>query len=47
MAWRSFFPWAVTFGEVGWFGFCSVMAFLGILTIGFVYEWRKGALEWD
>ena len=41
------FPWAVTFGEVGWFGFCSVMAFLGILTIGFVYEWRKGALEWD
>ncbi|WP_018698229.1 NADH-quinone oxidoreductase subunit A [Amorphus coralli] len=41
------FPWAVTFGEIGWFGFGSVMAFLGILTIGFVYEWRKGALEWD
>lgn len=41
------FPWAVTFGEVGWFGFFSVMAFLGVLTIGFIYEWRKGALEWD
>lgn len=41
------FPWAVTFGEIGWFGFFSVMAFLGVLTIGFIYEWRKGALEWD
>ena len=41
------FPWAVSFGEVGWFGFFSVMAFLGVLTIGFIYEWRKGALEWD
>jgi len=41
------FPWAVVFGDVGWFGFWSVMIFLGVLTIGFVYEWRKGALEWD
>jgi NADH-quinone oxidoreductase subunit A len=41
------FPWAVTFGDIGWFGFFSVMAFLGVLTIGFIYEWRKGALEWD
>ena len=32
------FPWAVTFGEIGWFGFFSVMAFLGVLTIGFIYE---------
>jgi len=41
------FPWAVTFGSLGWFGFWSMMIFLGVLTIGFVYEWRKGALEWD
>ena len=41
------FPWAVTFGEIGWFGFWSMMIFLGILTIGFAYEWKKGALEWD
>ena len=41
------FPWAVTFGELGWFGFWSMMAFLGVLTVGFVYEWKKGALEWD
>jgi NADH-quinone oxidoreductase subunit A len=41
------FPWAVVFKGVGWFGFWSVMAFLGVLTIGFIYEWRKGALEWD
>ncbi len=41
------FPWAVAFNSVGWFGFWSMMIFLGILTIGFVYEWRKGALEWD
>ena len=41
------FPWAVVFGDIGWFGFWSVMIFLGVLTIGFVYEWRKGALEWD
>ena len=41
------FPWAITFGELGWFGFWSMMVFLGVLTVGFVYEWRKGALEWD
>lgn len=41
------FPWAITFGELGWLGFWSMMAFLGVLTIGFVYEWKKGALEWD
>lgn len=41
------FPWAVAFREAGLFGFWAVMIFLGILTIGFIYEWRKGALEWD
>jgi NADH-quinone oxidoreductase subunit A len=41
------FPWAVAFKEVGLFGFWSMMLFLGVLTIGFVYEWKKGALEWD
>ncbi|MGD9740403.1 MAG: NADH-quinone oxidoreductase subunit A [Bauldia sp.] len=41
------FPWAITFGELGWFGFWSMMIFLGVLTIGFIYEWKKGALEWD
>src|SRR4030088_2975993 len=38
------FPWAVTFGGLGWFGFWSMMIFLGVLTIGFIYEWKKGAL---
>ena len=41
------FPWAVAFGEIGLFGFWSMMVFLGVLTIGFIYEWKKGALEWD
>ena len=41
------FPWAVSFGEMGWFGLWSMLVFLGVLTIGFVYEWKKGALEWD
>ncbi|MFD2183072.1 NADH-quinone oxidoreductase subunit A [Rhodoplanes azumiensis] len=41
------FPWAAAFGEIGSFGFWSMMVFLGVLTIGFVYEWKKGALEWD
>lgn len=41
------FPWAVAFGELGWFGFTSMMIFLGILTVGFIYEWKKGALDWD
>jgi NADH-quinone oxidoreductase subunit A len=41
------FPWAVVFGRLGAFGFWSMMVFLGILTVGFIYEWKKGALEWD
>src|SRR6476620_6252135 len=41
------FPWAVAFGEIGAYGFWAVMIFLAVLTIGFIYEWRKGALEWD
>ena len=41
------FPWAVSFGGLGWFGFWSMMIFLAVLTIGFIYEWKKGALEWD
>jgi len=41
------FPWAVAFGQLGLFGFWSMMIFLGVLTIGFIYEWKKGALEWD
>jgi len=41
------FPWAVSFGDVGMLGFWSMMIFLGVLTIGFIYEWKKGALEWD
>ncbi len=41
------FLWAVAFGGIGAFGFWSMVAFLGVLTIGFIDEWRKGALEWD
>jgi NADH-quinone oxidoreductase subunit A len=41
------FPWAVSLGDIGLFGFWSMVVFLGVLTIGFVYEWRKGALEWE
>lgn len=41
------FPWAISLGQIGVFGFWSMMLFLGVLTIGFVYEWRKGALEWE
>jgi NADH-quinone oxidoreductase subunit A len=41
------FPWAVAFHDVGAFGFWSMMVFLGVLTVGFAYEWKKGALEWD
>jgi NADH-quinone oxidoreductase subunit A len=41
------FPWAVSLGNIGLFGFWSMMIFLGVLTIGFVYEWKKGALEWE
>jgi len=41
------FPWAVAFDQVGVFGFWSMMLFLAVLTIGFIYEWKKGALEWS
>ena len=41
------FPWAVALGDIGLLGFWSMVVFLGILTIGFVYEWKKGALEWE
>ena len=41
------FPWAISLGAIGVFGFVSMMIFLFILTIGFIYEWKKGALEWD
>jgi NADH-quinone oxidoreductase subunit A len=40
------FPWAITLGKIGLYGFCSMMIFLFILTIGFIYEWKKGALDW-
>lgn len=41
------FPWAVVLRKIGWFGFFAMMLFLGILVIGFIYEWKKGALEWE
>ena len=41
------FPWAVVLQEIGMFGFLAMMLFLGILVIGFIYEWKKGALEWE
>ena len=41
------FPWAVSLGSLGLFGFWSMMVFLAVLTIGFIYEWKKGALEWE
>src|SRR5258708_39222866 len=41
------FPWAVTLGAIGMFGFWSMIVFLAVLTVGFVYEWKKGALEWE
>jgi NADH-quinone oxidoreductase subunit A len=41
------FPWAISLGKIGMFGFWSMIAFLGVLTIGFIYEWKKGALEWE
>jgi len=41
------FPWAVTLGKIGLFGFWSMIVFLGVLTVGFIYEWKKGALEWE
>ena len=41
------FPWAISLGSIGLLGFWSMMVFLGILTIGFIYEWKKGALDWE
>ena len=41
------FPWAVALGKIGLFGFWSMIVFLAVLTVGFVYEWMKGALEWE
>lgn len=41
------FPWAIAFKGIGVFGFVSMLMFLGVLTIGFIYEWRKGALDWE
>ena len=41
------FPWAISLGKIGMFGFVSMMIFLSILTIGFIYEWKKGALAWE
>ncbi len=41
------FPWAVSLGNIGLLGFWSMMIFLAVLTIGFAYEWKKGALEWE
>ena len=41
------FPWAIVLEEIGVFGFWAMMLFLGILVVGFIYEWMKGALEWE
>ena len=41
------FPWAVSLKDIGWFGFLSMIGFLGVLTVGFIYEWCKGALDWE
>ena len=41
------FPWAISLGNIGFTGFISMMIFLFILTIGFIYEWKKGALDWE
>ncbi len=41
------FPWAVSLGSIGLLGFWSMVVFLAVLTIGFIYEWKKGALEWE
>ncbi len=41
------FPWAVSLSDIGLFGFLSMLGFLGVLTVGFIYEWCKGALDWE
>lgn len=42
-----FVPWSVVLGKIGWYGFWAMMIFLGLLVVGFIYEWKKGALEWE
>ena len=41
------FPWAIVLQDIGWFGLVAMLVFLGILVVGFIYEWKKGALEWE
>ena len=41
------YPWAVVFRQLGWFGFIEMLIFVGILSVGYVYAWRQGALEWE
>jgi NADH-quinone oxidoreductase subunit A len=41
------FPWAVVLHKIGWYGFWAMAIFLGLLVVGFIYEWKKGALEWE
>ena len=41
------FPWAIVLQDLGWFGLTAMLIFLGILVVGFIYEWKKGALEWE
>ena len=41
------FPWAISLGKIGLLGFWSMVVFMGVLTVGFIYEWRRGALEWE
>jgi NADH-quinone oxidoreductase subunit A len=41
------FPWAIVLQDLGWFGLIAMLVFLGILVVGFIYEWKKGALEWE
>lgn len=41
------FPWAVTLHQIGWFGFIAMLVFLSLLVIGFIYEWKRGGLEWE
>ena len=44
---KFLFPWAISLKAIGVFGFWSMVVFLGVLTVGFIYEWKKGALEWE
>ncbi len=41
------FPWAVSLDQIGFFGFAAMMVFLGVLVVGFIYEWKRGALDWE